>query len=231
MFNYAGPRHLNWLDRPVVFGTGFKKPTRKSMRVKRASEQPRELSAAMIKATIDASVGQLPAMIMLGINCGLGNNDCALLTKHHLDLDSGWLTFPRPKTGVGRRAKLWPETITALQEAWKLRPKKRLPRELQTRWFVTKYRSTWSNEGSGCPISQSFRRALKAAGGHRKGLGFYTLRHTFQTVAETCGDFPAISMVMGHVDNSMSAVYRERIDDSRLEKVAETVKKWWDAAK
>ena len=42
----------------------------------------------------------------LGVNAGLGNSDCGHLLKRHLDLTGGWLNFPRPKTGVSRRARL-----------------------------------------------------------------------------------------------------------------------------
>ena len=56
---------------------------------------------------------QLKAMVLLGINCGLGNSDCANLPTTALDLATGWLDFPRPKTGIGRRCPLWPETVAA----------------------------------------------------------------------------------------------------------------------
>jgi hypothetical protein len=39
-----------------------------------------------------------------------------------LNLDGGWINFPRPKTGVARRAKLWPETVEALKAAIAVRP-------------------------------------------------------------------------------------------------------------
>lgn len=235
VFNYAGPKHLGWLQNPAsLYGNAMSKPSRKSMRIKRGREQPRDLSAEEIHAVLGHCKGMLPAMVMLGINCGLGNTDCAMVTKDRLDLKAGWLSYPRPKTGVARRAKLWPETVQALRAAWDARPEDneriQLPKELHDRWFVTKYRTAWVHDGSSCPISQAFRKALIAAGVYRKGLGFYSLRHTFQTVAEESGDLAAVSLVMGHVDHSMAAVYRERISDGRLELVAETVKKWWTSA-
>ena len=58
------------------------------------------------------------------------------------------------------------------------------------------------------------------------GRGFYSLRHSFQTVAEESRDLPAVGHVMGHSDTSMAARYRERITDERLEAVAGTVHDW-----
>ena len=57
----------------------------------------------------------LKAMVLLGINCGFGNTDCANLPLTALDLDRGWLNYPRPKTGTNRRCHLWPETGAALR--------------------------------------------------------------------------------------------------------------------
>jgi len=61
---------------------------------------------------------------------------------------------------------------------------------------------------------------------HRPGLGFYALRHTFRTVADATKDFPAIRLIMGHADDSIDDVYREKIDDTRLLAVTEHVRKW-----
>lgn len=61
-------------------------------------------------------------MVLLGINCGLGNNDCANLPMTAVDLDNGWLDFGRPKTGIHRRCPLWLETVAAIQAALETRP-------------------------------------------------------------------------------------------------------------
>lgn len=235
VFNFAGPKRLRWIPNPEsLFGGALNKPSRKSMRLKRSKEKPRELTPEQIRAALPHCSKQVRGMVMLGINCALGNTDCALLTTAHVNLETGWLDYPRPKTGVARRAKLWPETIKALRTAWESRPedteRMQIPEELLDRFFITRARAAWVGKGSACPISHEFRKALREAGVHRQGLGFYALRHTFQTVAEECKDFPAIGLVMGHVDHSMAAAYRERISDDRLELVAETVRKWWTSA-
>ena len=73
----------------------------------------------------------------------------------------------------------------------------------------------------------------EAAGLHRKGIRFYTLRHVFETVAGDAKDQVAVDAIMGHTDPSMAGHYRERIDDARLRAVVDHVRKWlWpDAAK
>jgi integrase len=60
----------------------------------------------------------------------------------------------------------------------------------------------------------------------RKGLGFYTLRHTFRTIADEAMDQPAADYIMGHEVPHMSSVYRETIRDARLRAVAEHVHDW-----
>jgi integrase len=61
---------------------------------------------------------------------------------------------------------------------------------------------------------------------HRRGFGFYTLRHVFRTIADASRDPAAIDLIMGHADPSMGAHYRERIDDARLTAVADYVRNW-----
>ena len=47
----------------------------------------------------------MQAMILLGINAGLGNRDCAKLEFGHVNLKTGWLDYPRPKTAIDTAAR------------------------------------------------------------------------------------------------------------------------------
>jgi integrase len=57
-------------------------------------------------------------------------------------------------------------------------------------------------------------------------LGFYTLRHTFRTIADEAKDQPAADFIMGHEVAHMSSVYRETISDERLKAVTDHVRAW-----
>jgi integrase len=61
---------------------------------------------------------------------------------------------------------------------------------------------------------------------YRPGLGFYALRHTFETIAGGSRDQVAVNFIMGHVDESMAAEYREEIEDERLIAVTNHVRAW-----
>ena len=67
---------------------------------------------------------------------------------------------------------------------------------------------------------------LKKLGLYRPGLGFYALRHTFETIAGESRDQVAVNHIMSHADSTMAGVYRERISDERLRDVAEFVSIW-----
>jgi len=227
LFNFAYKEGL--IEHPMRFGT-FQKPSKAVLRRERQKKGPKMFKARQIRALLKIASPQLRAMILLGINCGLGNNDCVLLPLSALDLKEGWLNYPRPKTGVDRRCRLWPETVKAIQEVI-ARRKEPHDKAHGDKVFITKYRTPWTPKGEhqrDNPVSKETTKLLNRLGIHRPGLGFYALRHTFETVAGEAGDQAAVNYVMGHVPaaNDMSAVYRERMTPRRLFRVVRHVRKW-----
>jgi integrase len=179
IFKFAADNRL--IPHPVVFGQGFKRPSQKMLRRARNLKGPRMFEARELRAILAAAGLPLRAMILLGSNCGFGNSDCGQLPLAALDLDGGWVNFPRPKTEVVRRCPLWPETVEALREAIAKRP---APKEEEAAGlvFITKYGVSWFKEDTDNPVSKEMTKVLKKLGLHRPGLGFYALRHTFETI-------------------------------------------------
>jgi integrase len=174
---------------------------------------------------IAAAKQPLKAMIFLGVNCGFGNHDCATLPQSALDLETGWVNFPRPKTAIERRCPLWPETVQAIRESLESRksPSDEVDDDLA---FVTKYGKAWHKETADNPVTKETAKLLKSLGIHRKGLGFYGLRHTFETIGGEAKDQIAVDAIMGHLRDDMASVYRERISDERLKAVVDHVHHW-----
>lgn len=221
------------MDRPVRYGADFKRPSRKTLRQVRAAKGPRLFSAPELRKLIDSAGAQIKAMLLLGINCGLGNSDCANLEFRHLDLKAGWLDFPRPKTGIQRRCPLWPETVKALKAAIAERHEPADGAYAQ-RVFITKYGRPWLTDGSrNSPLSHELAKVLDELEMSRAGRNFYSLRHTFETVGGEAKDQPAVDAIMGHAPDAsdMAAVYREGVSDDRLLAVSNHVRAWLFRAK
>ncbi|HVS36458.1 MAG TPA: tyrosine-type recombinase/integrase, partial [Gemmataceae bacterium] len=214
------------IDRPVRYGQSFKRPSRKVVRIDRAQKGPRLFTAEEVRRLADAAGVQMKAMILLGANAGFGNADCGRLPIAAADLDAGVIDFPRPKTGIPRRCVLWPETVAAIRETLAARPTPKNAADAGL-VFITKYGLPWAKDTADQTLAKEFGkllRKLKING--RKGLGFYTLRHTFRTIADAAKDRPAADYIMGHEVPHMSSVYRETIGDDRLRAVAEHVRAW-----
>jgi len=224
IFKWGADPEVALIERPMRFGPGFRRPTRKTMRQHRAKQGLKLFTADEIKALLDVAGMPMKAMILLGINCGFGNSDAANLPMATLDLDGGSIEYPRPKTGIPRKCLLWPETVEALREAIGKRPEPKDPADARL-VFLTQRGYSWSKDIADSPITKEMRKLLDKLGidGHRN---FYTLRHTFRTVADESRDQPAIDHVMGHESPHMSSVYRERISDERLRAVADYVRGW-----
>lgn len=223
VFKYAYDAGL--IDRPMRFGPTFKRPSTRIMRASRQAKGPRMFEPEELRALIDAAEQPLKSMVLLALNTGFGNADCGALPMSSVDLRSGWLDFPRPKTSVARKCPLWPETGEELRQWLAERPAPKSPDDARL-VFITKYGAAWSKDTSTNPISQQFRKLLNKLGLHKPGKGFYTLRHVFQTIADEARDPVATRFLMGHTDSSMSGVYRERISDDRLRAVVAHVHDW-----
>lgn len=237
---------MGLIDKPLRYGTQFVRPSKTVLRKHRAANGKKLFTGKAVRELIDAAGVPLKAMILLGINCGFGNADCANLPLSAVDLEAGWVTFPRPKTGIARRAKLWPETVEALRAAIESRP---TPKDnadadilfitrLRHRWVRTRVEQPTKEELEKAPdrtpkhtpidsVGLEFRKVAKSIA---PGLGFYAIRHTFRTVADATKDFPACRMIMGHADGGIDDFYIEGIDDARLIAVSEYVRAWLPAS-
>lgn len=177
-----------------------------------------------IRLLLEEASPSMRAFIFLGVNTGIGNADIARMEHHHIDLELGWLNYPRGKTQVKRRAKLWPETCQAVRVAIDSQPKSKKYQHLV---FVTQRRNPWSKpDGSACSLSQAFIKLTKLLDIYERGKGFYTLRHVCETIGGDCKDQVAVDYVLGHDNGSMAHEYRERISDERLEAFADTIYAW-----
>lgn len=231
------------IEAPVRFGQSFAKPkasvVRKAREQKRAQHGDRMFEADELRKIIAVAKPAMKAMVLLGANCGLGQSDLSALPIRAVNLETGWLDYARVKTGVPRRVPLWPETVEAIK-AWlpnRPEPKDRDDNHLM---FLTVRGATWVTAspitqddngkhrgGTGKDaIGKALNKLLVKLGIKRKGVGFYALRHGFETIAGDTGDQVAVDAVMGHTDTSMAAKYRERISDERLRNVVEHVRQW-----
>jgi integrase len=220
LFKYAFDAEL--IAAPVRFGPGFKRPSKKTMRLHKAAQGTRTFTADELRRLIGAAGTPMRAMLLLGANAGFGNSDCAHLPLSALDLDAAVIDFPHPKTRLPRRCPLWPETVAALREALAARPE---PKDSDDAAlvFITKYGHSWAKDIAA--VTKETKKLLKKLGinGHRN---FYSLRHTFRTVADGAKDQRAADYIMGHEVPHIGSVYRETIDDARLRAIADHVRRW-----
>lgn len=199
----------------------FDKPP-KAVIEREKGDEVQAFEASEIRLLLANANHNLRAMILLAINGGLGNTDCAGLEISNLDFEEGWLRMRRRKTGKPRRVPLWKETIEALRVALEHRPE---PSEPTQCVFITKMRNPYSCTARANPISAEFRK-LRESEGIEGNRNFYALRHTFQSVADSSKEFIAVKFIMGHLDNSISGQYREFISDERLRAAVDYVRAW-----
>jgi integrase len=237
MFDHA--YQTNLMKEAVRFGTAFR---RSSADAKRKSKAHREIENGKrlfepkeLRALITAADAPLRAMILLGINGGLGTTDCAKLPISAIKYDKAIIEFPRPKTGIERVIPLWPNTIEAIQAVMTRRPEPKGTEE-KALCFLTASGHAWvrhiihaNNEAISRfvrvdVLGQKFDKLLRKLNLKRKGVGFYALRHTFRTWADEVRDQHAIYRIMGHNISGMAGIYVETIGLERLVAVTEHVR-------
>lgn len=224
MFKHADDAVL--IDRPVRFGPEFKRPSTKTKRLQKAKRDLEHgknmFSAEELRRMIDTAGVPLKAMLLLAVNCGFGNSDCGMLPLAALDLERGWMDYPRPKTGMPRRAKLWPETVQAIKDAIDARPEPKNPDHARL-VFITKQGGSFSKDTPDNPISKECNKLMNALSINGK-RGFYSARHTFATIAGDTGDQVAVDFAMGHAKDDMPSRYRESFERGTLARMTEVTR-------
>jgi hypothetical protein len=251
MFRWAGPGpgSMNLVSRLPQYGDGFRLPSRADLRRSRKESvekfgvkmyEPWEIAEQLAgkdllikrrrnkkteKLRIKRRASRpLRAMILLGLNCGFGNTDCAELPLNIAAkaIDDGWISYARGKTGADRLAYLWPETRTAMREYLGRRPKPR-DKKYAGLFFLTQPGQPWIEAGKD-QIGMRHVCLLDALGHRRRGFRSY--RRTFRTLAAQTGQELAIDLIMGHADRAddMAKVYTVEVSREIVRQVCEHVR-------
>lgn len=230
------------------FGSGFQAPstTKNSIRKEKARAGIEDYSERIVTGgeldmLLATAQQNLRALILLGINCGLGPADLGRLRWKNIDLKNGVMIYPRHKTGAARKAYLWKRTRNALNALLLLRHTKAAFSKDggEALVFITRKRQPYYREVEifedriidgklekvliGVNVTNSvtgtFGNHAKAMG--LKGVTFYRLRHTTKTLGKRAKDRDALNLVMGHQTNSVEAGYdHETIPFDRVKRVA-----------
>lgn len=215
---------MNLLAEPIRFGPEWVKPP------PQRNHRNRTFGAQEIHRLLTASRAEMRLWLLLAIQGGYGNKDVALLPREAVDLENGWLHYPRNKTNVDRHTPLWPETTNLLghhldaachpvDDLCFLRP----PSNRNSDW------TPWHREINGhvrSEVQKYFAGLCDSTGVNHRGRTFYSLRHTFATVGEQCGDTTAVRALMGHKDTSMLGFYCHDVWEPRLLAVTNHVRRW-----
>ena len=86
------------IECPVRGISQFKKSSAATLRRHRAKSGTKKmLEADECRKLIDGAPTPVKAMILLGLSCGFGNADVETLPFDAVNLESGWIEFPRPQ--------------------------------------------------------------------------------------------------------------------------------------
>lgn len=211
----------DYLEKPVKYGDVFSMPPAKARRVHRNAKGDQSFTPEQVRSLLEHASLNGRAMILLGIQCGMGNTELAELKRD--EICGHWLLSARAKTAVMRRVPLWKETLEAIQQSIS-----NGPADGEYVFYKADGRTYHDDARTGWRITNTYEYVAKKAG--VEGHSFYDLRRTFSTVAQNMqpSDIDAVESIMGHADdeNDMKARYRQNISDERLEAVVKHVRKW-----
>jgi len=229
-----------------------------SMRQARSRAGARDYSSRILDGKevdrlLDRAQPAFKAMILLGVNCGLGPADIGRLRWNMIDLTTGRLQYPRPKTGVLRVGYLWKKTRAALYRVRELKHNREalLKNGDESLVFLTRKSRPYYREREvfkriiveGKPVmkltgiaidnavSITFGRMTRELGMEK--VGFYRLRHTLKTIGKKARDSEALNLMMGHRDSGTGRVYdHEEVNWKRIKRVARVVyRRLWPTTK
>jgi integrase len=228
-----------------------------SMRVARARAGVEDHSDRIVTGTearrlLKRASPTFRALILLGLNCGLGPADLARLRWKMFNLGSGRMIYPRHKTGVMRVGYLWKSTRKALRRLRTLkynrlalerdgdralvfvtRENRPLYREVEVfKEIVVDGQLVRKLAGVRVEnaVSNTFGRMCRDLS--LQGVSFYRLRHTFRTLGARARDREALDAMTGHKDRSTAGVYQhETVSWTRVKRVALRVRRsLWPAS-
>ena len=242
VFSYGVSTGL--LERPPLYGIGFKGPSQKSLRKARNARGSRIYSPAETRLLIESADDQFKAILLLCLSCAFGNSDISNMPRSSLSADGLWVNYPRPKTEIPRRAPLWAEAKAAIERYLPNRPRP-AAKEFRDLLFLTRNGTPWvratiktveSEDGKPAhthavvvdALAHKFAKLAKGLKLNRPGLGLYGFRRAAQTAVENCGDMVAVDHLLGHVPHvrDMGSVYRDSVADVRLEKASQAIRDW-----
>lgn len=222
---------LNWCVvqkyvKALDIGGSLTPPAKHLVRREKSARGKREWNADDLRDTIDAAPVAFKAVLLLGINGGMGSLDIAELKRSQWKPGQEYLDCPRNKTGVERRVWLWEETREALAAAVAKRatPAKQ---KYDNRLLLSLRGVPWNRVESfgAVDVTKGPLATAKADACVTSGC-FYDLRRTFRTQASEVCDLEATDFCMGHQGKGEGAGYVQHIADERVKRVCNHVRQW-----
>ena len=162
---------------------------------------------------------RLRLLLLLGLQCGFYQSDCASLTGDmcHLDEKDPFISRPRGKTGQPGRWGLWPETADLLKaEKRKTRRSGSKPLLLNEDGELL---VRGNEDGQKLDSVRLLWRRLLAKCGFsgRAGYGYKYLRKTGSQLVRTIGGHELAEAFLAHKTRGIGAHYHEFLDWTRLD--------------